>query len=574
MLRDNGTAMLNVVPNPAVSADEAFLRAVQQAAAADFTVLGEIGRGSDGVIMYLARDTQTNLLVALRLQREGHLANEFTLELARQLDNSMPAPESKCFKCSHAISGWARFCSFCGADLSGADATAGDGGNDAMLDAVRHAVAGDYDVLGQMSRTEGGGAVYFARDRNTQRIVALRLQRDGDGEEFSVGLTSALKPLAASLGVKPLATQMLSPVMPPPAPVVPANVPVVDARPPALGPTVPPPPAPARRGVWAMTRRAKLLLAAGAATLLVLIIVVATLPSSTPAAGLTAPPADTAAAATPAPAAADQPAPPPPSAAVATPPIEPPPAAAAAVHVATVLIRGLPTNAVVHVDGQQHSARRLEVRPGTHVFAVQVDGYLPRTDTLDLRPGETREWSPSLSAVPAKVVAHAAPTAPAAHPDASGHANANAEACDQDVSTKQWTEAVEVCTAAAVNGNAGAQRNLASLYDHGHGVHGSDDDAARWYGKAANGGDREAMYQLAMDYEHGHGVKKDETTAAQWYARAADAGHPLAQVALGEAYEKGHLGLNKDKAKALDWYRKAAAQGNKDAADKVHDLSR
>jgi hypothetical protein len=572
MLRDNGTAMLNVVPNPAVSADEAFLRAVQQAAAADFTVLGEIGRGTDGVIMYLARDTQSNLLVALRLQREGHLANEFTLELARQLDNSMPAPESKCFKCSHAISGWARFCSYCGADLSGADATGGDG-SDAMLDAVRQAVAGDYDVLGQMSRTEGGGAVYFARDRNTKRIVALRLQRDGDGEEFSVGLTSALKPLAASLGVKPLATQMLSPVAPLPPPGPRPSVSPIDARPTASGPVVPPSPPPARGAIWAMTRRSKLLLAAGVATLLVLIIVIATLPSSAPSGALTVPPADSAPIATPPPVAANPPAPPPPAPAAVTPPPIAPPPPAAAMHLSTVLIRGLPANAVVHVDGQQHSARRLELRPGTHVLAVQVDGYLPREDTLDLRSGETREWSPSLTAVPAKVVAHAAPPPPS-HADAAGRSTANAAQCDQDVASKSWTQAAETCTAAAVNGNASAQRNLASLYDHGHGVHGNDDDAARWYGKAANGGDREAMYQLAIDYEHGHGVKKDETAAAQWYAHAADAGHPLAQYALGEAYEKGHLGLNKDKAKALDWYRKAAAQGNKDAADKVHDLSR
>jgi Sel1 repeat. len=52
------------------------------------------------------------------------------------------------------------------------------------------------------------------------------------------------------------------------------------------------------------------------------------------------------------------------------------------------------------------------------------------------------------------------------------------------------------------------------------------------------------------------------------------AGLLSAQLALGEIYEKGRLGVTKDKAKALDWYRKAAAQGSKDAADKVRDLSK
>ncbi len=573
MLRDNGTAMLNVVPNPAVSADEAFLRAVQQAAAADFTVLGEIGRGPDGVIMYLARDTQSNMLVALRLQREGHQANEFTLELARQLDNSMPAPESKCFKCSHAIRGWARFCSYCGADLSGAAASGTAGESDAMLAAVKEAVAGDYEVLGQMSRSEGGGAVYFARDRHTKRIVALRLQRDGEGEEFSVGLTSALKPLAASLGVKPVATQLLSSVGAPPPVAPPVSPPALSAPPPIPGPPPVPPPRPARRGIGTMTRRSKLLVAVGVGALLILIIVIATLPSSGAPAALAAAPVDSTPAAPPPSAPAETP-PPPPSAAEA-PAVATPAPVAAVPRVATVLVHGLPADASVSVDGEPHSGRRVVLRPGVHLFAVRVVGYLPREDTLELRPGETREWSPTLSADPSRIVAHAAPPPPpAAHTDAAARTTANAAACDQDVNSKMWTQAAEVCTAAAVNGNAGAQRNLASLYDHGHGVHGSDDDAARWYSKAASGGDREAMYQVAMEYEHGHGVKKDESSAAQWYARAADAGHPLAQYALGEAYEKGHLGLHKDKAKALEWYRKAAAQGNKDAADKVHDLSR
>ena len=143
MLRENGTTRLNVVSRSS-SSDDPFLNAVKEAAAADFSVLGEIGRGEGGVIMYLARETATRRLVALRLQREGQLADEFSLEVVRHLDNSMPAPDSKCVKCGKEIKGWARFCSYCGADLTGAAPKEGDAVERAlMLEAVKDAVSAD-----------------------------------------------------------------------------------------------------------------------------------------------------------------------------------------------------------------------------------------------------------------------------------------------------------------------------------------------------------------------------------------------------------------------------------------------
>lgn len=577
MLREDGATRLNVAPGSSGSADDDLLRAVQQAAAQDFTVLGEIGRGNNGVIVYLARDTASSRLVALRLQREGELANEFSLELARELDNSMPAPESKCFKCGKAIRGWARFCSYCGADLSGA--VAADGGDSAlMLEAVKEAVSADYDVLGQMARSEGGGAVYFARDRQTNRIVALRLQREGAGEEFSVGLTSALKPLAASLGVKPVATQLLGqlvqpPVVPPPPP--PGPPPAAAPAPVEHRPATPPPLKPRARP--ALTRGAKIGIGVAAAVILVLIIVLVTLPSSKSGGAALAPAVDTStvaatppAATTPPPAAAPNPPPPPPAA-------EPTRAAVApVVRNATVTFSGLPASAEITVDGHAHTGRAITLPPGEHVFAVTVAGYLPRTDTLHLRPGEMRAWSPSL-APETHVVAVKPPSAPPARASnaSPGSIDADIEAkCQQALDAHKWNDAVTPCSAAASAGNPVAQRNLAGMYDRGHGVHGSDEKAAQWYARAAAAGDAESMYQLGDEYEHGHGVSKSETQAATWYARAANAGHALAQYTLGEAYEKGHLGLAKDKSQALEWYRKAAAQGNKDAADKVKDLSK
>lgn len=226
-------------------------------------------------------------------------------------------------------------------------------------------------------------------------------------------------------------------------------------------------------------------------------------------------------------------------------------------------IAGLPASAEVRVDNRIRVGHSLTVPAGRHALSVSVPGYLPRTDTLVLRAGETITWSPALTPEPPKQPAAAPKTAAPAGPS-----------CAASVQGEQWALAFEACMRESLAGNAAAKRNLAQLYERGRGVERSEANAVRWYESAASGGDREAMYQLATRYERGRGVKKDETQALQWYTKAGDAGLLSAQLALGEIYEKGRLGVTKDKAKALDWYRKAAAQGSKDAADKVRDLSK
>lgn len=572
MLRENGATRLNVVPARSSAQDDPFLAAVTEAAAADFTVLGEIGRGEGGVIMYLARETSSRRLVALRLQREGQLADEFSLEIVRHLDNSMPAPDSKCVKCGKAIKGWARFCSYCGADLTGAAPKEGDAVERAlMLEAVKEAVSAEYEVLGEMSRTEGGGAVYFALDRNTKRIVALRLQREGEGDEFSVGLTTALKPIARSLGVRTAPTQALSamPQVPAanPAPAVPR--PPAPAAPPAAS-TAPPPLPPAQR---ALSTRAKVMLGALLTVIAATALIVASLPrSAPPPAALAVPdttgPAPVPARAAPAVTRDTTTAAAAPTAGTAVKPSPTAPErqpAPAPRRDATLRITGLPAGAEIRVDDHIRVGRTLTIPAGRHALSVSLAGYQPRTDTLLFRPGETMTWSPALTPEPAKPVVAAAPQKPAAPA---------APACAASVQAEQWAAAFESCMRESLAGSAPAKRNLAQLYERGRGVERSDENATRWYESAAAGGDREAMYQLATRYERGRGVKKDQALAVQWYTRAGDAGLPGAQLALGEIYEKGRLGVTKDKAKALEWYRKAAAQGSKDAADKVRDLSK
>jgi hypothetical protein len=560
MLRENGTTRLNVVSRSAGPADP-FLQAVQEAAADDFSVLGEIGRGADGVIIYLARENASQRLVALRLQREGAMADEYGLELVRHLDNSMPAPDSKCFKCGASVTGWARFCSSCGSDLSGSAPASDDATERAlMLEAVKEAVAGQYDVLGEMSRNEGGGAVYFARDPGTSKIVALRLQREGASDEFSLGLTTALKPIARSLGVKSGATQALSgmkrpPARPPAAPSSTGTPAAPRARP---GPPPPPPSGKRKSPTPAFIVGGVALLAIIAA------IVLFTLPRTETQVPLPAP--DTAAA-TPA-TAASNPDSEPVAAAIADTSsrraAEPPSGRATEPsRPATIRIGALPSGAVLRVDGKQQRGRTLSLSAGTHELAISAPGYESHSETLRLRAGETVAWSPSLAR--AEAPKPAPPAKPSAPPPS---------ACATDVKAEDWGKAFHSCMTEAVAGQAAARRNLAMLYMKGRGTPRNEQSGAAYYELAANQGDKVSMLATADAYEHGDGVKKDEAKALSWYTRAASAGVMEAQSKLGEVYEKGRLGVKKDKSAALGWYRKAAAQGDKDAADKAEDLAK
>ena len=110
----------------------------------------------------------------------------------------MPSPSSECPRCSTTVRGWNRFCTQCGLNLW-SDRSAGERWNKAdLLNAVQEATRGDYEILGEMDRSEGGGIVYFARELKTGKIEALRLQQDG-GREYSIGLTGVLQRFAGSI---------------------------------------------------------------------------------------------------------------------------------------------------------------------------------------------------------------------------------------------------------------------------------------------------------------------------------------------------------------------------------------
>ena len=196
MERQTGSARLT--GSPGGQGDDELLRAVKQAAASEYDILGEMGRGERGSVVYLSRERASQKLVALKLRPDG---GEFELSVLRELDASVPAMGNKCPSCKVELVGWGRFCSHCGKDLSGT--RSGEASREELLKAVQGAAEGEYEVLGEMERSEGGGVVYFARELKSGRLVALRLTREqeSDGSEsYALGVTQVIKPLVASLG--------------------------------------------------------------------------------------------------------------------------------------------------------------------------------------------------------------------------------------------------------------------------------------------------------------------------------------------------------------------------------------
>ena len=135
---------------------------------------------------------------------------------------------------------------------------------------------------------------------------------------------------------------------------------------------------------------------------------------------------------------------------------------------------------------------------------------------------------------------------------------------DLQFTTDEFKEAAKWFLAMAREGDASAQYNLGTLYNHGRGVQKDYPEAASWYRLAAQQGNANACYALGVLYQLGQGVDRDETEAARLYETAAHAGNAAAQYNLGSLYHHGN-GVGQDFEEAAKWYRLAADQGNTSA---------
>ena len=100
-------------------------------------------------------------------------------------------------------------------------------------------------------------------------------------------------------------------------------------------------------------------------------------------------------------------------------------------------------------------------------------------------------------------------------------------------STSNAADSVEQIRAKAALGDASAQFNIGVMYYEGQGVQQDYNQAAGWYGKAAEQGDAKAQTNLGMMYEKGQGVPQGYSQAVAWYRKAAEQGSLVAQYNLG-----------------------------------------
>ncbi|MFZ1219184.1 MAG: tetratricopeptide repeat protein [Chthoniobacterales bacterium] len=165
---------------------------------------------------------------------------------------------------------------------------------------------------------------------------------------------------------------------------------------------------------------------------------------------------------------------------------------------------------------------------------------------------------------------------------------------------KSYAEEAKVALKLAEEGDAQAQRVLATMFMRGRGLKKDEtkgidwlrkslgfapdhpdfqvmigkiyaDDQHRKYSKAmelfkkaAAQGNLEAQHEIAGLYEFGQGVAKDPAEAMKWFRQAAENGYAEAQFTIGVRHAQGR-DAKQDHAEALRWLRKAADQSHPEA---------
>lgn len=94
---------------------------------------------------------------------------------------------------------------------------------------------------------------------------------------------------------------------------------------------------------------------------------------------------------------------------------------------------------------------------------------------------------------------------------------------------------------------------------------GDYEEAAAWFGRAAEHGHPEALFNLGILYWTGQGVSRDRSRAVFYWRRAAELEFPAAQYNLAVAYMNGE-GTAVDSREARYWLDRAATGGHKGAA--------
>ena len=539
------TRILNITPNDAGAVrDDAMLSAVRDAAAGVYDLLGELGRNRRGSIVYLGRELATGNLIALKLDESQTEPGALELSVAAELDESIPALGYECQYCGQELDSWGRFCTACGRDVSGVvTSETSIEEREELLLAVRSASAGEYDILGEMPRTRGGGIVYFAREWATGLIVALRLQRDAEslhssGTEYSLGKTQVLKPLVQGLddvattdpGIRPVDNTHASgrglPRVEQDAAVIAQGGHVTEPAP------EPAPPLPAP--VDEPRSRVKYLVGGGiaaAALVAILAVALASVDDSPPP-----------------PIVKQEPPPPPPEPQL---PPEPAPPPVVVPDSGELVIVRLPRGAEVRIDGVRLRGSTIKLPTGDYTIQGTAPGYLPSTQKVTVGLGRTTyglRWVQQPQSPSTQTVKDSPPPEPPK------------PTCATTTAAKDWSSARQLCATEGEQGNAEAARRMGMMYLRGDGGAINEADALGWLQRAASRDDREAQYELGRLFQSSPRYR-NEGQALHFLTRAADAGHAAAQFQVARMHEKG-TATPKNLGEALRWFRRAAEQGH------------
>lgn len=230
-----------------------LIRQIEEATDDAYEVVGQLG-ADEARPGFLARERETGTLAAFSL-----IGDE--LRILTRLDAAVPTAGSSCAGCRASLAVWTDACPSCGARIVGDDFPDAAEARDVLLAEVRAASEGEYDVLGAMDGA--AGTVYFARELEGGRLVALALQAE-DEEDDACSLTATwLAPSAGASAPRPAA------ILEEPAAVAPAPAPAL------------PIPDPAPRSNWL---KRLLGLAGVVAILLIVLAYVKSAPTPSPAA--------------------------------------------------------------------------------------------------------------------------------------------------------------------------------------------------------------------------------------------------------------------------------------------------
>lgn len=109
---------------------------------------------------------------------------------------------------------------------------------------------------------------------------------------------------------------------------------------------------------------------------------------------------------------------------------------------------------------------------------------------------------------------------------------------------------------------------LGDLLARGEGVTQDDNEAVKWFHRAAQQGYREAQYRLGERYEYGTGVPEDHAEAVKWFRKAAEQGYHEAKYRLGVMFRDGQ-GVLQDDVQAYAWLSLANSWEKDDLQERI-----